>query len=53
MEYEQVCLVEKLSSATSVKEHFVVLLLRRTSQIKPHTWDCCSIMNIINYIFTM
>lgn len=41
MEYEQ---VEKLSSTTSlvfqqVKEHFVVLLLRRSSQIKPHTWD--------------
>lgn len=57
MEYKQVCLVEKLSSTTSivflqVKEHFVVFLLK-SSQIKSQTWDCCNVMNITNYIFTV
>lgn len=36
-----------------VKEHFVVLLLTQSSQIKAQTLGCGSVMNITNYVFTV
>lgn len=36
-----------------MKEHFVVLLLTGSSQSKAQTLDCCSVVNITNYIFTV